>query len=253
MTVDGRALLERPMAFNVLRAYIDNDNKFVRENWESVNFDRAVSRLYSSAAKLVGGHAEIEVSGCVEAVTVEPFVRFSGKWLVYADGTFEWDLDCKRNTDLYDMPRFGLRMFLPKAFEEVSYLGYGPRESYVDKRRASWWGRFDGKVSDLAVDYIRPQENGSRCGCERVTLSTDDGVSLTVTGHDFSFNASHVTQEELIAKKHNYELEECGSTVLCLDYRMSGVGSSSCGPTLLEKYRLMEPEFRFRMRVAPNK
>ena len=235
-----------------LRAYIDNDNRYVREGWQSAQIDHAQSRLYTSAARVTDGHAEIEVSGCVDAVTVEPFVRFTGVWSVYADGTFEWKLDCKRNTNLYDLPRFGLRMFLPKSLDNVSYLGYGPRESYLDKHRSSWWGKFDGKVDDLAVDYIRPQENGSRCGCEKVVLSAEDGSALTVTGHDFSFNASHVTQEELIEKRHNYELEACGSTVLCLDYKMSGVGSNSCGPTLLEKYRLLEPEFTFRMRVSPT-
>ena len=56
----------------------------------------------------------------------------------------------------------------------------------------------------------------------------------------FSFNASHYTQEELAQKKHNFELEECGHVVLCLDAAQSGMGSNSCGPELLEQYRVKE-------------
>ena len=42
-------------------------------------------------------------------------------------------------------------------------------------------------------------------------------------------------------KKHNYELEKCGDTVLCVDAVMAGVGSASCGPALSEKYRIPLP------------
>ena len=51
-------------------------------------------------------------------------------------------------------------------------------------------------------------------------------------------NVSLYTQEELAEKAHPYELAPCGSTVLCLDSHMSGVGSNSCGPVLMEEYRV---------------
>ena len=54
----------------------------------------------------------------------------------------------------------------------------------------------------------------------------------------FSMNVSLYTQEELTQKAHPYELIPCGSTVLCLDSYMSGVGSNSCGPALMEEYRV---------------
>ena len=65
-------------------------------------------------------------------------------------------------------------------------------------------------------------------------------------------NVSPYTQEELAEKKHNYELTKCGQTVFCLDYKMSGVGSNSCGPELLPQYRLEEEEFAFRFTLMPQ-
>ena len=50
-----------------------------------------------------------------------------------------------------------------------------------------------------------------------------------------------LSQEELAAKAHNYELERCESNVICVDYAMAGVGSNSCGPRLAEKYQLEKP------------
>ncbi|WP_341866032.1 hypothetical protein [Paenibacillus ferrarius] len=39
--------------------------------------------------------------------------------------------------------------------------------------------------------------------------------------------------------------------IVHLDYRMSGVGSASCGPELLEPYRLDEKEFKFELSLLP--
>ena len=68
----------------------------------------------------------------------------------------------------------------------------------------------------------------------------------------FSFNVSLFTQEELEHKRHNYELEPCGSTVLCIDHQLAGIGSKSCGPDLLPKYRVCSEDFRFSFILKPE-
>ena len=139
-----------------------------------------------------------------------------------------------------------------KALEDVTYYGLGPMENYVDKRHAAYHGLFHNTVSGLHEDYIRPQENGAHGDCDYAILESDS-LRMTVVGTDgFSFNASHYTQEELTEKGHNYELEECGSTVLCLDYRHNGIGSASCGPDLKEKYKLDDEDMDFSIRMIPE-
>ena len=66
---------------------------------------------------------------------------------------------------------------------------------------------------------------------------------------DFSFNASVYTQEELAGKRHNFELEQCKSNVICVDSAMAGVGSNSCGPELREKYRIPLPNVSMNIRM----
>ena len=62
---------------------------------------------------------------------------------------------------------------------------------------------------------------------------------------------------EMVASKpfagHNYELTECGSTVLCIDYALNGIGSNSCGPEVADKYKFNENEFDFSFVLVPYK
>ena len=139
------------------------------------------------------------------------------------------------------LPRFGIRLFMPKDFSRAEYFGYGPTESYIDKRQACYMGKFVADIGDMHEDYIRPQENSSHYGCRYLTVSSEDTSVMFTAGEEFSFNASQFTQEELAAKAHNYELERCESNVICVDYAMAGVGSNSCGPRLAEKYQLEKP------------
>lgn len=166
-----------------------------------------------------------------------------------------WGLDgklhVKKDMEFPELPRFGLRLFLPKTMDQVTYYGLGPVENYMDKRRASYHGLFTATVKEMHEDYLRPQENGSRSDCDFVTINGGGASLSAVSKQAFSFQASVYTQEELTEKAHNYELTPSGFTVLCLDYRQDGIGSASCGPDLLSKYRFNVEEFVFEVRLVP--
>ena len=139
--------------------------------------------------------------------------------------------------------------------KQVSWFGMGPGETYIDKHHSGYHGAFRSSVADLQEDYIKPQENGSHYDCDYVVVKSA-GQSLTAVsglpGQTFSFNASVFTQEELESRRHNYELVPCGSTVLCLDHRMAGIGSKSCGPDLSEKYRVSDEKYHFSFLLKPE-
>ena len=80
-----------------------------------------------------------------------------------------------------------------------------------------------------------------------------ENASLTFTNPDgLSFGASEYKQEELAAKKHNYELEKCGDNVICTDFAMAGVGSAACGPALAEEYRIKLPTVTGKIKITPK-
>ena len=90
---------------------------------------------------------------------------------------------------MIDLPRFGLRLFLPKAMDQARYYGYGPYESYVDKQRASYMSRFETTAKENHEDYIRPQENGSHYGCLEAEVTNSHGTGVrALSEQGFSFN-----------------------------------------------------------------
>ncbi len=251
MRANSLDLLERPMELNVWRAPTDNDSK-IKKSWYYAGYDRSVTRAYDTDCRIENGNVRISSRMSVSAVSIQRFLNIKAEWSVFADGAVELDMYVERNHEFPELPRFGLRLFLPSKFDKVKYSGYGPFESYVDKHRACCYGIYSGNVSDMHEDYIRPQENGSHYGCDYITVSSENASVTAISETPFCFNISEYTQEELTDKKHNFELVKCGSTVLCLDYKQNGIGSASCGPRLRKEYRFDENNFRFRIKLVPE-
>lgn len=247
----NNTILEKPINYNIWRAPTDNDRN-VRNKWQECGYDRTVARAYGTQVSQEDGNIRIITELSISAVYIQRILDISTEWNIGADGAISVNMQVEKNMETPFLPRFGLRLFLPEQIDNVEYFGFGPYESYADKRRASYVGKFTAKVGDLHEDYLKPQENGSRWGCHYVKLTSDSGIGLlAVNDEPFSFNASNYTQEELTNKMHNFELEKSGSTVLCLDYAQSGIGSNSCGPELIEKYRLNAQRFHTTMILKP--
>ena len=82
-----------------------------------------------------------------------------------------------------------------------------------------------------------PQEHGNHI--ETKLLEMSDGLVFT-SDSGFEFNVSHYSSKALMEAKHIDELKKEDATIIRIDYKNSGIGSNSCGPVLLEKYRLSE-------------
>ena len=237
LSVNDREVLERPVELNIWRAPTDND-RHVRLEWERAHYHRATARAYAVDVAEEPGRATISADVALVAPTIQPALRGRLIWTLTADGILGVILRMRRTLGFPSLPRLGLRLFLPESMNQVDYHGLGPFESYVDKHRASHHGAFSTSVADLHEDYIRPQENGSHADCDEVTVS-GGGLALSAVGQTpFSFNASRYTQEELAARHRNTDLRVSGSTVLCLDAAMAGIGSNSCGPALRSRYQV---------------
>ncbi|HIT85507.1 MAG TPA: beta-galactosidase [Candidatus Ornithomonoglobus intestinigallinarum] len=247
LRVNGEEIIKMPLEWNIWRAPTDND-MYIRREWENAGFDRAYSRAYKTEAAHEGGKVVVKTELGICAVYIQRIATVTVEWTVYGDGKISVTGRCERNETVPFLPRFGLRTRVERAFDEVEYYGYGPNESYTDKKQASYKAVFNAAVGDMHEDYVKPQENGSHCGCSRMTLS-GGGRKIKVTGDEFSFNVSEYTQEELASKQHNFELEKCGDTVLCIDFKHSGIGSASCGPELKESARV-EQAFGFDAEIS---
>ena len=238
------------MEINIWRAPTDNDMT-IKQEWYRARYDKTSVRAYSTILEQKNNQVHIHCQMSLSSDTIQRILDMDTIWSVDGDGSISLSMKVKRRPEFPMLPRFGLRLFLNKALVNVQYYGMGPMESYCDKHQASSHGIYSAKVTDLHEDYIKPQENGSHWDCSYVILEGDTAQFGAFSEKAFSFNASVYTQEELTAKKHNYELKTCNSTVLCLDYAQNGIGSNSCGPALLQQYRFEQREFDFEITLFP--
>ncbi|MBR1752273.1 MAG: glycoside hydrolase family 2, partial [Ruminococcus sp.] len=234
---DGRNLLQKPMSFNFYRAPTDND--VMKWEWEKLYLNNYAVKVYETSADCEEGCVVISAETSYGRSIYRPFARVNAQYRISSEGklTVSAELDAD-DEKIQILPRFGLRIFADKAFDKVKYFGFGPYESYCDKRRASYMGAFSANVSDMYEPYIRPQENSSHYNTKELTVIDGRNILSVTSDEGFSFNVSEYTQEELAGKAHRFEIEKSSYTVICADFAMAGVGSNSCGSVLLEKYRV---------------
>ncbi len=243
-------LLGAPGGVNIWRAPTDND-RLVQASWRRACYDQAGTHAYSCTATAHGGSVVVRAPFAVVAPTVQPILRGELTWTIDPGGTARVVLQAGLEPEFPTLPRLGLRLFLDGSMDRVRWAGLGPQEAYVDKCRAARHGVYEAGVDELFVDYLRPQENGSRADCDLVQVSGPRGGLSVAGAPTFSFNASRFTQEALTAASHNVDLAPSEHTVLCVDAQMAGIGSASCGPALAQRYRAEGKDVVLRLTLAP--
>ena len=230
----------RPMKINIFRADIDNDMK-VNGQWKNfIGYEQTVDEIAKKDGKTV-------IKGRLVKNCLMPIMRYSIEIEKFDDG-IDLRFDYTVSEYVSYLQRIGFEFAIDKKYEKFSYTGFGPTESYIDKRLSSDYGEYSTTVRENFNDYIKPQENGSHYGSTKLDV---DGAFVMEAEKPFSFSVLPYSTRELTDAKHNYELGESEATYINLDVSMSGIGTHSCGPILNEKYRAKKQDFnKFRIYVG---
>ncbi len=150
------------------------------------------------------------------------------------------------------LARIGLQMTIPKEFENVTWFGLGPGESYADTRQAGKLGLFNMTVDEMYTPYVFPQEYGNRSDVRFAKFADKSGAGLMVRGEPhINFSARWFSTENIEKARHTYDLVRTPFITLNLDHAQNGIGSASCGPGVLPQYELKPEEFRFAVALKP--
>ena len=171
---------------------------------------------------------------------------------ILGSGDVELTLELHPFGELPPLPRIGLLLAMPRDFEQFSWYGRGPHESYPDRKDSARIDVYSGLVSEQHVPYIRPQENGNKSEVRWAALTDDRGAGLLVTGRPlFAANAQHYTPHDLTEAEHIHELHMRPEIFLAVDLQQAGLGNGSCGPGVLPDYLLQPADYRFTVRFSP--
>jgi beta-galactosidase len=147
----------------------------------------------------------------------------------------------------------GIVLSLAKQFENVRWLGRGPWENYSDRKESADIGVWHSTVMEQYVPYVRPQETGNKEDVSWVELTDagGNGLKISAVKNLFAFAALHFTAQDLATARHNYELNLREDIILSLDAKMSGLGNSSCGPGVLEKFSVPPTNYSLHLKFSP--
>ena len=255
--VNGKNLLSAPLTLQAFRLPTDN------ESGRAGTYDGMGLR----SLKVTAG--ELQISEAEDHQSVEVNVTNTYKttsdytftvhqtFRVLADGTTIVAAIIDPSSKGVELPRLGLRTELPKGFEQMRWLGRGPQDSYRDRKEAALVGLHHSRVSDEWTNYVLPQEQGNKEEVRWMAVTNDDGQGLLVVAPDWiAASAGHWRPEDNYTnkndrKKHPYEVKFCDQTVLNLDVYNRALGNASCGPDVLDKYRIRSAKSYLNLLLMP--
>jgi beta-galactosidase len=152
------------------------------------------------------------------------------KYTANGDGRLQVEAFYEPTTDTIPlMPKFGMRMLLPRTMERVEWYGRGPHENYPDRKTAALTGRYTMPLDDFITHYAVPQDNANRCDVRWFSLGDDagDGEAIRVTGlQPLCFRAWPYAEEDLERAKHPHEIPDRDFITVNIDADIHGVGGN---------------------------
>jgi beta-galactosidase len=262
-TYQGTELLQSGLELNIWRAATDNDGlKFASEidwlehklldQWIKHGLDHLQSSCDSLTWEQAGSQVKVQTVHTVKAEGAEYGFRHKITYTIHGDGDVETEHEVDCDSMLPLLPRMGVILSMPAGFEQFTWLGRGPEESYVDRKAGVAVGLYSGTVDEQYVPYIMPQENGNKTDVRWAALTNDDGVGLLAVGGSLmETGVSHFTAHDLYAAYHTNELSRCDETYWTIDVAQCGLGGNSCGPMTLPQYLIEPVEFKFSLLLRP--
>ncbi len=253
---------------NFWRAPIDNDfgnNLHKRSRvWRKAGENRQVESVSVNQNSNV---AEVVYNFSLTNNEGDKIADYQSKYSVYGSGDvlvenhFEMTQE-----DLPEIVRMGMNLVMPREYDQMTWFGRGPHESYWDRKTSAFVGLYDGAVADLGWEYLRPQENGNRTDVRWAAITNPEGYGLFFSGRPLlNVSAHHNLLEDFESdirsfenqpgetpalNRHTTDVKPRDLTSVNIDYKQMGVGGdNSWGARTHDEYRLTEDEYSYSFRM----
>lgn len=242
-------MIPRP---NFWRAPVDNDNGSLMQmrcgQWKLASM--YLSHKYPTGGHYPGMHIpEIEVLDDSAKITftyampTTPAAECKLSYQVYGDGSIRTTLTYDPVEDLGDMPEFGVMFKFDADYDNVTWYGMGPEETYVDRCEGAKLGIYRNKVEDNMAKYMVPQECGNKVGVRWASVTDRKGRGMLFTGDAMEFSALPYTPHEMENAMHPFELPQVHYTVVRVSKQQMGIaGDDSWGAKPLPEYLIKTDE-----------
>ncbi len=254
---------------NFWRAPIDNDfgNGLHKRShvWRKAGENRKVSDVKLS--KIGNNKAVFSFKFNLTNEENETIATYSSDYTIYGSGDVIVHNNFKMMQDeLPEIVRMGMNLVMPRNFDQMSWLGRGPQESYWDRKTSAFVGLYSGSVAEQFWAYLRPQENGNKTDVRWMTITDNAGNGLLFSGmplievsahHNImeDFESSERTDGrqrpgEKVENRHTTDVKPRDLTSVNIDFKQMGVGGdNSWGARTHDEYRLTDKEYSYSFRM----
>ena len=255
----GHDLLIAGPQLQVWRGPTDNDGikGWIQEwkplgKWRKQGLDQMNLKAVTTKAKSNrDGSVTLSLEHIGSCAASKKAVRHHQIYIISADGSLFVENTFTVDKTVADLPRLGVVLRIRPGFEKLNWFGRGPFENYWDRKRAAMVDLYESTVTEQHVPYIVPQEHGNHTDVRWLSLENGKAGLRITTPELMEFTASHFTAHDLYAAHHTYDLAPRPEIVLSLDIHQRGLGTASCGPDTLEKYRIGAGKYRFAYTLQP--
>ncbi|SEO63861.1 beta-galactosidase [Amphibacillus marinus] len=223
MKVDQHDVINQAIQPFFWRPLTDNDNgNKLGERSVAWKYASQYQKLVSLSYQSTNYTIEIKTTHLLEDANSSIFTT-----TYTIDGELAINLACSLTPreGLAEIPAIGLFFTMPAQFDQVTWYGKGPHESYWDKQKGAKLGVYSGKVADQYVPYLKPQESGNKVAVRNAQIVNAQGMGLTINGQPLTeLSVLPYTPDQLEQANHHYELSNSNHTVVRLNYAQMGVG-----------------------------
>ena len=254
----GKEMIEKIPMPNFWRAPVDNDNgsmapaRYAQWKIASMYISHRNGGMFDNVPTKVEEKDNTVTVTYTYFMPTTPASKCQVAYTVFGDGTIETKLMYDPVEGLPDMPEFGMMFWFNADYDNLTWYGMGPDETYADRRHGAKLGIYSNKVADNMAKYLVPQECGNKVGVRYARLVDAKGRGMMVEGDELSFSALPYTPHELENAAHVYELPQVHHTIVRVALAQMGVGGDdSWGSLVHPEYHIdvtkpLEFTFRFK-------
>ena len=238
---DGTDLLTRPFRLCFWRVPVTNDLGWQMPQrlspWRDAG-DQATARSVT-ASVLSSGEVEIVAEIVIPVGASHATIRYriSSDGTLLVQNAFHPKPDEGSTAD--QIPRIGLMAGILPSLRQIEWFGFGPGESYADRKEAVSTGRFEADARTWNHMYCPPQETGHRSHVRwfACTDETARGLEIRSARNLLGFNVWPWTMKSLEAATHPHHLQPSADLTLVIDTAHMGIGGiNGWGEGPLEKF-----------------
>lgn len=223
----------------LFRAPTDNDRgfgKWIAKEWSQNAIDAPTVTRGSMSVDSDGTRAIICSTDTYRYAQGSINARYT--YTINGEGEIDIAVEFEQSGKLPLLPQIGVELYIDRRYDRCRWYGRDV-DTYPDRKTWSAVTEHSAASDAMYTPYPRPQNSGNIEDLQRIELLNGrTGIKIEAVDRAIAASVSPFTADDLTNTTHNCDLKKRPFNTLTLNAAVMGLGNSSCGPGVLERYTI---------------